>query len=323
MLRIAGATIMKRLRPDHETSNTYSTTITKSLHPKMEKVGKSIDKIIALNGTDTEALDVTDNIIAIKGELHDVPAFAHPFYHDEHVIIDARAFVNKEGNIKDLAEYHLLQKRAKAELAWIEDTHEFGSQMDFVTDVFASWFSNGITKRLNMTMAENQQLRILAAVYYLHFLHRSEGTDAIEANLILLRILPKILRVPATMVEEVLGAVGETEIGELYSYEGEETPSSTNYLDALLRAFNNMTDDAHKLTQAVVMQSLTRGAFVAANSPEITSIAIEHPPTFYVMIYFALQKGVHGRTTLGVTTASVARRHNEEKFEKFMNTVFQ
>ena len=277
-----------------------------------------MDKIIALNGSDNDAIERLDNILIIKGELESVPAFAHPIIYKDQVLIDARAYVNKDGQIKDLSEYHLLRRRAAADLAWANDSMEFGSQADLVVDVFASWFANGVTRRMNMTMVENNQLRILAAIYYLHFLHRAEGLSDEETAITLLKVLPRILRVPAPMVDEILGALDKEAITKLYGYYGDKTPSSGEYLNSMLELFNTLTDHSFKLTTPLVFNALTRGAFISANSPEMAAIAIEHPPALMVMIWYALQKGIHGKTTIGLTAGAVCRKHNEDKFNQFM-----
>lgn len=312
---------MKKLRPDSATSNSYSTILTRGLNDKMSKIGHELDKVLILNGSSTESLEFDKGCIIIKGEMDNIPAFAHPYVYKDSVIIDARAFVTKEGNIKDVSEYHLLKRRAYIDLAWAMDTAEFGSQADIVTDIFASWFANGLTKRLQMTMVENQYLRILAAIYYLHFLHRSEGLSDEETAITLLKVLPRILRVPAPMIEDVLNAVNPEQITQLYAYAGEKTPNSAVYLELLLSLFNQLTDNTYKLTTALVFNSLARGAFISANSDEIACIAIEHPPTLMIMIWFAMQKGIHGKTTLGVVVGSVSRRHNEDKFNTFMSSI--
>lgn len=309
---------MKTKRPDFATSNSYSTIITRGMQQKVGKITHEVDKIIALNGNDLNAIEAVDNCLILKGELESIPAFAHPLIYDDKVLIDARAYVNKEGQIKDLSEFHLLRRRANLELAWVNDTVDFGSQADLVVDVFATWFANGLTRRMNMSMVENNQLRILAAIYYLHFLHRAEGLSDEETAITLLKVLPRILRVPAPLVDEILGALDKEHITALYGYKGEQTPGSSVYLELMLELFNTLTDHSFKLTTPIVFNSLTRGAFISANSPELAAISIEHPPAFMLMIWYAMQKGIHGKTSIGLAASAVTRKHNEDKFNQFM-----
>lgn len=309
---------MKKLRPDWLVSNSYATTITGNQKKKIETVTQEISKLIALHGKDSSLFIQEDGLVILKGELETIPAFIHPIYIDGLMAVDARAFVNKEGNIKDLAEYQLIRKRALVELAWIEDRVDFGSQTDLVIDVFGSWFSHGIAKRLNMELVDAQNLKVLSAIYYMHFLNRDIDIMGDEVRTRILYVVPRALRVPTNVVEEILDGVGIDLISSIYCWEGTKEKEPVYYLSSMIVAFNKLTDNVYKLDTLSVMNALTRGAFIAANSPEITAVAIEFPPMFFLMVYYTLEKGIHGKTTVGITSHSVAPRHDTNKFNKFI-----
>ena len=305
---------MNKRRPDYNTSNCYSTTVTKGLRGKMEGIGNELDKVIILNGTDCVALKVENNeLVIVKGEISNLAAFAHPYYHNDKVFIDARAYVNREGGIKDTNEYHFLRRRGILEINWIEDRVEWASQADLVCDVFASWFADGITRRMNMSMLENQQLRVLAAIYYLHFLHRHVNINEEETFTMLLKVIPRMLRVPATTLQDIASAIGEDRLNALYSYKGNETAPAWSYLDEVCAMFNDLTDNAYRMNTALVNQCLVRGAFICANAPEITAIAIQHPPTLFLMVWYCANKGFQNKTGIVMKVQALGRRHGIDK----------
>lgn len=314
---------MNKKRPDFVTSNTYSTTVTKGMKGKMDSIGLELEKVIILNGTDSDALKVEDNeLVIVKGEIPNLGAFAHPFYHNDKVFIDARAYVNRQGGIKDSTEYHFLRRRGILEINWAEDRVEWASQADLVTDVFASWLADCVTRRMNMSMLENQQLRILAAIYYLHFLHRHLNVNTEDTFTTILKVVPRLLRVPATTVQDLAATVGEERLANLYSYKGLETPAAWQYLDEVCNLFNDLTDNAYKLSTALINQCCVRGAFICANAPEITAIAIQHPPVMFLMIWYCGGKGFYNKTGIGMKVQALGKKHGIDKFNHFMASIF-
>lgn len=312
---------MQRIRPDSHVRNSYSTTNTISLTNRMEGIKLHLDKNYALYGSDNTKFQVENNVVILKGEMSDINSFMHPFYIQGKVFVDARAFITKEGNIKDLGEFQLLKKRAIVELAWIENKAEFGSQSEFIADVFSSWFSNGVAKRLNMNMQDAQYLRIIAAIYYLHYLHSSIDMSPEEVKVVLIKVISKSLRVPTSMVEELIDTIGNEIISELYNWKGKDEVVTSVKLNQLSNCFNKLTDDIYKLNTTLIYTCLVNGSFIAVNSPDFTAIAIEHPPMFFLMVHYALEKGIQGKTSIGLTVHSVNNRHDTNRYENFMKSI--
>ncbi len=314
---------MKKLRPDWEKNNSYTTFSAKLSEEKIKGIADSVEKYATIYGKDGDStvIKIEGSLVILKGEASGIPSFTHPIYHNGQIYIDARAFVTKDGNIKDLFEFQLLRKRALMELAWIEDTAEFGSQFELIIDVFSSWFSGGIAKHLNMDMADGQYLKALAAIYYLHFLHRDMEVSDDETRIILTRQISRACRLPVTMLDDIFNNLGMEDIAKMYNYKGVEEYSSTRYLDDLCTIFNKLTNNVYKLNRATIYTSLTRGAFIAANSPELVAMAIELPPLFFLMVSFAMEKGYQGKTSIGIYTQSVMNKHDSKKFTQFINAI--
>ena len=312
---------MNKLRLNYLTSNSYATFSTKHLADKMKHVGDTMEKLSVLHGADSTLIECTGDLITLKGEENHVPAFIHPYYYKGKICLDARAYVNKEGNIKDLSEWQLLKKRGMMEIAWIEDRFDFNSQMDLVVDAFASWFSSGIAKRLNMDMVDAQTLKLYAAIYYMGLLNTSMEMPIDEVKIVLVRNLTRTLRVPVTLVEELLDSSDMEVIAKIYNFKGNEEPPAVNKIHMLISVFNKITDGLYKLELATIYASLTRGAFISANSPELTAVAIEFPPMFFLMVSYAMDKGIHGKTTIGIAVNSIVRVHDGDKFRKFITGI--
>jgi hypothetical protein len=308
-----------KLRLDHDKCGVYDTTVTRGLKDKMVKMGISLEGVLALHGADSDNFTVRESVYALRGNAEQIHAFPHPVYHGGKAFVDARPFTNNEGQIRNMAEFRFLEERGQMEVFWMHNTLEWAGHAGFVSDIFGSWMSNCVTRRLNMSIMENQQLRILGCIYYLRPLLMEMSASEEDIIAMVVKLVPKYLRLPAEMVDTLITG-HETVIAELFRYTGDKSEQPGYYLQKMCDIFNAVTDNSYKLNPAVIFQCCCNGAFICVNSQELASIAIEHPPTFMLMMYHCMQKGPQSKTNIGLTVQGLMKKHNDDAFIKMMHS---
>lgn len=292
-----------------ESFSPYDSIVLRGRKASLQNVENEVLKLLTLDDTGERVLK-EKNIVSIISNAEGVPGFAHPIHAGETIIIDRRPYVNREGKIKRDIGDHLLVQRAKIEHAWLMSPDIFASQDSLIVDIFSTWFSKYIANRLNLDTRSDEQLKVLAAIFYAGKLHSKEELDRDELEFWLLRRLPKMLRISADFISEVLDDREEM-IWKIW----------LGSLPDLATTFNDIMDNSVEIDIEAIYNALSRGAFIGANNVEIVSVAIEHPPTFMILVDYALEKGLQGKTTLGRISNSLAGKHNHKKFKAFMHNI--
>lgn len=298
----------------------YDSAINRGMRDKVYGGLEELLKLLTLSQEDFEQFG-TDAFAFTASGNDRVPIFQHPIISKEgKVFVDARPFISSTGNIKNKNDYVFLRRRAIIELFWAKNSDEFGGQEGFIADVFGSWFSNGIGSSLNLPMQVSQELRILATIYYMALVQRDQGyKDSEDLIFMLLKVLPRMMRIPAQPIDDFF--VGKEEaIFNLYK---RTAVTKDAPLENLILAIGETIDDNYGVNKSSIYAALTRGAFVAANAPELVATAMELPPLFALMMDYSLTKGIYGKTTIGRVTLSLSRKHNVRRFEEFVKTIYE
>lgn len=296
-------------------SSSYSSLITKGMSDKTHFIANELSKIKVLDKDNTLLHKEGEHVFAVIGELEKVNSFAHPIISNKDVYIDARAFLNKQGKLKDVQDFTFLVNRAKIELSWSDDPDGFSGHVGILVDLFASWFSNSLTIKSDLPLEVSTNFKILAATYYLGLLHRPEEMSNEDISIRLLRLLPRILRVAAPLITRIM----DTHSGMLESlYDHSLSDGYNSKLEELSRYLDIVSNEEYGINISTIFNVLSRGAFVGSNSPEITGIALEHIPTFAMIAYIVSLKGIQGRTSIGRTFDGIKRKHDVESFIDFI-----
>jgi len=292
----------------------YDTLILRNKQGLKDSVNSALQRILLLgNDDDIEKLD-DGKIVVIKGEFDKMPSLANPMLVKSIVVVDARPLVNRAGEIKIGYEYPMLLERARLELLWQSDPDMFQSNVTFIVDAWSQWVTGALTNKLSLSATSMVDVKIITATYYLGVLHRavSKDVDIDDINVQLLKLLPRILKIPASVIDERVLTPTVTMLAELYT---EHT------LAMLIETLNSITNDDYSIDTGLLFNVVVGGAIVANNASEIAAISLEHPPTFFSMVHLTLSKGIQARTNLGRVVNGISRKHDIDTFNRLFDII--
>jgi hypothetical protein len=300
-------------------NSVYVTTPLRGLADKSLATVNVIKSLLMINKESDIFRKVNNNLIAVIGDNDKIPSFFHPIVFEDKVYIDCRAFISKEGNIRNQYEWSLLVRRGCLDYQWIIDSGLFIGVENFVIDSFSTWFSVGLQRNTNASLLTATNYKIISAIYYLGLFNTDTFSSDEEIINYLLKYLPRIIRIPAQVILDII-SVKEELIIDLFTTKQVNLflTDKTTKINQLAEAITELTNEPFKIDTGIIYNSLCRGAFMAANAAEITSIALEHPATFIAMLTCVINKGLQGNTGLGRAALSTIRFHDKAVFDKFI-----
>lgn len=245
-------------------------------------------------------------IISLVGDIEKIDQFLHPIYYKGIEFIDSRPYINKEGEVRDYYNQSALIKRAVFDSLWLEDKEVFYSIGKYMIDAFSTWFAFGLQRNLELSIVTNTHYRIVAAIYMLALLLDTKHYNDDEASAHILKQLPQITGLPAQLIKELLDA-NPTPIFEMFTM---ERPT----LWKLAEVLTKVTNEDLIVTKGMIYNSLCRGAIILSNGQEISSVGLEHPATFVVMLNCAQNT----KSTLGLSLLGISKRNDLHGFQKFL-----
>jgi len=298
----------------------YSANVISGLNNKMTGIAKDIESLLTIDKERYEFKIINDNVIAIVGDVGEtIPSFFHPIIHNGKAYIDLRAIVNKEGKIRLYNEYVLMVRRAMLDLLWLTDKEVFFAQEAFVADTFSTWVSSGISRKLDNNLLITTNFRIISAIYYMGLFSNEAYAHDEDIIIMLLKRLPRIINIPAQNIHDLIN-VNEELIIELFRNGSvHNCKMQKNKIFLFAHALTELNNNAYDIDPSIVYNSTVRGAFIAANATEISSIGLEHPPTFIAMMSCAIQKSMQNTTALGKSMMGLLKKHDVEGFTKFIS----
>lgn len=298
-----------------EVPSSYLTSVLVGQYDKISHIAKELESLYLINKDSGLFKLIGDKVIALVGDIERIDLFFHPIIHNKVAYIDCRPFMNKEGTIKNTFEYMLLSKRAQLDLVYAYHKEVFSTIQNFVIDAFSSWFSWGLQRSLNIDLRTANYYKVAAAVYYLGLMNTNTHLTDEEIRVFLINTLKRSINLPASFIEEIIVPDDSTRLIWLFkSYDH----SFESRLYDLIEILNSFTNEEVSINKAIIYNALCRGAFIAANSAEITSIGIEHPSTFINMLASVTGKGLQSNTNLGKIVLGVSRHHDMHAFTKFL-----
>lgn len=235
---------------------------------------------------------------------NEVPIWAHPFElvksHDEHqIFVDYRPVVGKrlaEGAnppITSHIDFRMLRLRQLLNILWLSINPNIFRDVSFVpAAVYASWISEGLGRRLGLDPKEQQQVGILAACFYQTLFEQDNSKiDRIKLEAAAI----KATRSPYALVTDTVNRI---DVETLTSIAG------------LVEAIKTTLDNPRlKDLNTGFLITVLNGGWFGLNAREITAVALEHPPTWITIIYFALLE----RTYRNAGIARIAERYAKAK----------
>ena len=234
----------------------------------------------------------------------DIPPIHHPIFIEDIlgkqkiVITDIRQYVrvtdktNTKANQLDLSSSISIRNQSELQFNLMRNIlsalwHELGPDFlkkinDLPMVVFANLIGDSITNKYNLDNNERFTIIILAAYFYYGLFTDDTNLEQMQRTYII-RNIAASLKLSATKVMEVLpeDLAVITNVVELC----EQIKTRTNSIQ--LEAFNYG-----------VFLSITRNLWFGTNNAENITVALEHPPTWIMMIYSSLDSFYYKKTTI-------------------------
>ncbi|AFI55397.1 hypothetical protein TSMG0114 [Halocynthia phage JM-2012] len=183
-----------------------------------------------------------------------------------------------------------------------EDPHineTFTITRKFAAKAYMQWISRNLLTRFNLNYEDSSELNVLSAIYY----YCSTGTPADilnKRNYKAYADLGEITNIGVVRVTEVISKFEITDIDETFTF---------NHMVNLMR---NISDDTKgKITPEVIMSTLAH-SWYGEGGVFYCNLAIEYPPMFLSMLYYALVEKSYISTRFGkiVSEFAVGRKSN-------------
>lgn len=275
----------------------------------IEDLAKEVKRAL-LQDEDGEIITRMDNVIVIKDDFKDTPAFIHPVYTDDMVIIDGRPYVNAKGEFKKDPNFQLLIRRARMEAHIVENPDYLTYHDNLIVSVFSSWLSKRTSAALTLDIKAEMHLKILIAIYAFKSIHGSDMEDRPSRQVIwLLRRITKACRMPTAFINDFFELIGDDGVYGIQT------------MNNVAEVFNEVTDDNYRLAPSSILESVASGSFIATNASEMVAVSLENMGTFAVMLGYSLQGGIHHQTNLGRIVKSDAKAHNPDRFVKALEVI--
>lgn len=278
-------------------------------------------------------------------EGDEVPAFNHAVHAKDNIYLDMRPLTNKEGRIKNIPDALDLINRSALERLWADNNDAFGLYKKVAVDVFSTWASNTLSKRMGLDMAQEVHVKAIFGIYYYGITFKDARTySEDELQMRVTKQLAQSMAIPVDMLteaiiilkgEEVEGSDASlfyllaTSDNGYYDSKGNfvegnsKVKDHSDAIDKLVQALNaSPVIDNFEWDYRAISSTLANAGPIALNKSEVGAILIESPCTLihYLGILHA-RGGYQNKTALGVVVNSAMRRHNFQTLGKFLNAL--
>lgn len=238
--------------------------------------------------------------LQVKPAAEHIPAFVQPILlesddDDKRFIVDMRPFTRADrlGNISinSALDYKLNLYYSILSSVWVHNGNTMiESIAAFPARVYVQWLSGVITRTLNLDMVQQVQLKAVLGAYYF-LLHEDGWNDTTAEDLD--KTLPPSLQSPTRIFAAKASYSNPHATQELLK----DMPL-INTLPSLIEYLHRVNSRYEALTLANLYAMVSRSWF-GANAPTLCAVALEYPPAFNTMVYFALNYRGLNKTGIG------------------------
>ena len=244
-----------------------------------------------------------------------IPVFAHPIFVDlsevrrspveTYMISDARSFMvskplDRNGNLitKNSTEFNFVKNRTILSSHWYKrNVDAFKHLGSCLPAIYSSWISEAISRRFGLDPKDQHYLQILAAYLYLSLFYYDSKFDEND-KVKLAAMIAKVTHAEVPVVFEIL----------------DRFPSMEGIYD--------FCEYAKLLTENPRLEDLNPGLLVTmisnswfgTNARDIAAVAMEHVPTFVMMIYSAFTERTYKHASLTKITDRFKDNKGENDF---------
>lgn len=251
-------------------------------------------------------------VIGSSSSEAEIPPFAHPImvtdsHHQKTLCTDLRFYVTRdaqaseiEKSIRNGTEFNFAKSRAILNLLWVTNrVGEIRIGLSFAGVVFAALIAQAVTRTYSLDYRDQTAVAIASHFYY-QTLFSEETEFSEEAREAMATHTIKATKAPAELVFQVYD-----KIKEISNVEDFCNTLQTITENVRLKDFNTLG-----------LLTMMRNVWMATNSKEIISVAVEHPPTWIAMVYSALTERTFKNSTLAKVAETYGKRGAADEFLK-------
>lgn len=250
------------------------------------------------------------DVIAYFGHPMVIPGQEH---NDQPVLaVDVRGFgrwnaANAAYQVRNRPEFAWTIKRAILNHVWLTQRPELlrdlsGAHIPAAT--YATLVSECIARRFALDNGERLTVSVLAAFFYFGLFSEDRELDQMARNKIY-GVISKITHVPPTKVIEIIG----------------ERP--------LIKDLSDFCEQCRTLSGAVQLENLSLltltsvvgGAWFGTNARENIIVALEHPPTWIMLVAASLEEATYKSSTLAKVSMRFDKQGAGSNFLKALTTL--
>lgn len=288
----------------------YKLTQTEGLVRELVVIRRDISQIV---GENTQSFMP---VYALLPTASPIPPFSHPLTvkgstndkSDGFVVVDVRPYVgmNKDDVvIRNLMEMNVAISRAMLQSVWVTDgAQPFLSTSEYPTNIYSHWVSETLARNLGLDLTAQLSVRIIAASHFLDMfeIDPPDATDTMKLNQRIVKI-GRITGLDGHFIQSIL--------------------SQLNPCKTLSDFCNNLTLYSGSvrlsdMSPAVLISILSRSWF-GVNAASVVGVALEHPPTWYAMLYAALKQQGLKKTNIAQLALMRAKDNTAKSFALFVN----
>jgi hypothetical protein len=223
------------------------------------------------------------NCYFVTPHITNIKPFAHPIKVDINgrgtsYVCDVRGFTrlnaNREVVISSALDYSVSTERCILEQRWnVDGPRRIFDLGIFQVEAFGRWISSGLRARYTLDAEAAMRISIAASFYY--YCMCDDTTEDVYSDEDALKIASILGRSYGLSPQETLEVIGEPLI--LRSIEG--------LINIIKVCGNSIRLDRLSIVDIYTMYG---GTWFGANGREIVAVALEHPPTFVVLIKHAM-----------------------------------
>lgn len=242
-----------------------------------------------------------------------IPYFNHPIFvkdindseSDPVVFVDVRNFgmYNKPQQkfvVRNKTEYVWSIQRAVLNHIWTHGRKESLRDISLLpVAAYSSMIAESVGRRYALDMAQQTILQVLACYHYYCLFTNEKEFDETELN----KIVGGIARATKISAEFIYGVLNEVPV--------------INTLTDFCKYAKIKTESVSLEDFDVgILFSITGGSWFGTNAREIMAVALEHPPTWIMIVYGAVSEATFKRSVLAKLIERLAKRHSSEVFAK-------
>ncbi len=293
----------------------YDTTIGSSL--SMTKTVSKIKESVVREGINTSYINLISSVnflpIVINGGSFsdsEIPLFGHPlllenFKDKNYLALDLRMLVKSDSSsgkiiIKNETEYNLAISRFILNYGMLlNGMNIMKNPLNFGSVVFSQWLSQSISKRFALDPKDQIILTIISSAYYSSLFHDNLVMNE-DTKILMTKQIVASTNVDSKLVFETLDKLGP--LTDIASY----CENVKTVLENIrLKDFN-----------VGLLYSIVSMSWYGLNAKEMTTMALEHIPTWLSLVYTALTERTFKNTAIANMCEKYGKRGASDEFVK-------